>query len=142
MNKKQKVIFICTGNSCRSQIAEGFLRSITGNLFDVYSAGSHPSKVHPNAVSVMRELNIDISEHTSESIDYYINLGINIVITVCDNANQVCPIFPGNVERINWNITDPFRGWKTKKNDLNNFRKTKDIIKEHIIQLINNLEKK
>ena len=142
MNKKQKVIFICTGNSCRSQIAEGFLRSIAGNLFDVYSAGSHPSKVHPNAVSVMRELNIDISEHTSESIDYYINLGINIVITVCDKANQVCPIFPGNVEWIHWNITDPFRGWKTKKNDLNNFRKTRDIIKEHIIQLINNLEKK
>ena len=142
MNKKQKVIFICTGNSCRSQMAEGFLRNIAGNLLDVYSAGSNPSKVHPNAISVMRELNIDISEHTSDGIDCYINKGMNIVITVCDNANQVCPNFPGEVQRTHWSIPDPFRVWKAKKADLNNFRQTRDIIKDHINQFMKNLGKK
>ena len=142
MNKKQKVIFICTGNSCRSQMAEGFLRNIAGNLFDVYSAGSNPSKVHPNAISVMKELNIDISEHTSDSIDCYIDIGMDIVITVCDNANKVCPNFLGEVQRTHWSISDPFRGWKADNSDLNNFRKTRDIIKDYINQFIKNLEKK
>lgn len=142
MNKKQKVIFICTGNSCRSQMAEGFLKNIAGEVFDVYSAGSHPSKVHPNAITVMKELNIDISEHTSDNIDCYINMGINIVITVCDHANQLCPNFPEQIEKVHWSIEDPFQGWTTNKVDLNNFRITRDKIKKHINQFINNLEKK
>jgi len=142
MNKKQKVIFICTGNSCRSQMAEGFLKNIAGEVFDVYSAGSHPSKVHPNAITVMKELNIDISEHTSDNIDCYINMGINIVITVCDHANQLCPNFQEQIEKLHWSIEDPFQGWTTNKVDLNNFRITRDKIKKHINQFINNLEKK
>ena len=82
VQKKQKVIFICTGNSCRSQMAEGFLRNIAGDLLDIYSAGSNPSKIHPNAISVMKELNIDISEHTSDSIDCYINTFIMLFFII------------------------------------------------------------
>lgn len=140
LKKKQKVIFICTGNSCRSQMAEGFLKSFPNNNYDVYSAGSHPSKVHPNAISVMKELDIDISSHTSESIDSYINMGINIVITVCDNAKQVCPVFPGELNRLHWSIEDPFRGWKTNSIQLNNFRKVRDKIKNYVKNFINNRE--
>ena len=128
MEKRQKVLFVCTGNSCRSQIAEGLLRHLANGRFDVYSAGSHPTRVHPNAITVMKELNIDISNHTSDSIHQYLDEGIDIVITVCDNADQVCPIFPGNVKRLHWSIDDPFRGWDSDPNHLNNFRNTiKDV---------------
>ena len=109
MNKK-KVIFICTGNACRSQIAEGLLREMSGESFEVYSAGSHPSRLHPASVVVMNEIGIDISHHKSESIDKYINSGIDIAITVCDNANNYCPNFPGNPEQIHWSIEDPYNG--------------------------------
>tara|TARA_B100000427_G_C15475272_1_gene580464 strand:- start:261 stop:689 length:429 start_codon:yes stop_codon:yes gene_type:complete len=142
MDKKQKVIFICTGNSCRSQMAEGFLKNIASNVFEVYSAGSNPSEVNPNAIATMQELNIDISEHTSDSIDCYINMGINIVITVCDHANQICPNFPGKVEKIHWSIEDPFQGWEINNANLKNFRRTRDKIKYHIDEFINNLERK
>jgi len=123
MSKKQKVLFVCTGNSCRSQIAEGLLREIASERFDVFSCGSHPSRVHPNAIAVMEEWGIDISNHTSDAIDDYLNEGINIVITVCDNANQACPVFPGDIQRIHWSIDDPFRGWNS--NLLDNFRETR-----------------
>ena len=140
LKKKEKVIFICTGNSCRSQMAEGFLKSFPNNDYDVYSAGSHPSKVNPNAITVMKELDIDISSHTSDSIDSYIDIGIDIVITVCDNAKQVCPVFPGEINRLHWSIEDPFRGWKINSNQLNNFRKVRDKIKNHVKNFINNRE--
>ena len=84
MEKRQKVLFVCTGNSCRSQIAEGLLRHLAPDQFEAYSAGSHPSKVHPNAITVMKELSIDISDHTSDSISQYLDKHIDIVITVCD----------------------------------------------------------
>jgi len=140
LKKKEKVIFICTGNSCRSQMAEGFLKSFPNNDYDVYSAGSHPSKVNPNAITVMKELDIDISSHTSDSIDSYIDIGIDIVITVCDNAKQVCPVFPGEINRLHWSIEDPFRGWKINSNQLNNFRKVRDKIKNYVKNFINNRE--
>ena len=140
MKKQQKVIFICTGNSSRSQIAEGFLKNLPNNDYHVYSAGSHPSKVHPNAIAVMKELDIDISEHTSDSIDSYISMGIDIVITVCENAKQVCPVFPGELVRLHWNIEDPFKGWKTNSIQLNNFRKVRDKIKSHVENFIKNRE--
>jgi arsenate reductase len=130
MSKKQKVLFVCTGNSCRSQIAEGLLREIASERFDVFSCGSHPSRVHPNAIAVMEEWGIDISNHTSDAIDDYLNEGINIVITVCDNANQACPVFPGDIQRIHWSIDDPFRGWNS--NLLDNFRETRQELKERL----------
>ena len=140
LKKKEKVIFICTGNSCRSQMAEGFLKSFPYNNYDVYSAGSHPSKVHPNAITVMKEFDIDISGHTSDSIDSYINIGIDIVITVCDNAKQVCPVFPSELNPLHWSIEDPFIGWNTNSIQLSNFRKVRVKIKNYVKNFINNRE--
>jgi len=136
MENKQKVLFVCTGNSCRSQIAEGLLRTIADRDFIVFSAGSHPSRVHPNAIEVMKEKKIDISNHTSDSIDQYFETGINILITVCDEATKICPVFPGNVQRIHWNIDDPFRGWDSGEAHLNNFRKTRDELEDRIQKFI------
>jgi len=136
MENKKKVLFVCTGNSCRSQIAEGLLRTIADRDFIVFSAGSHPSRVHPNAIEVMKERKIDISNHTSDSIDQYFETGINIVITVCDEATKICPVFPGDVQRIHWSIDDPFRGWDSGEAHLNNFRKTRDELEDRIQKFI------
>ncbi|MBT3216856.1 MAG: arsenate reductase ArsC [Candidatus Marinimicrobia bacterium] len=126
---KEKVIFICTGNSCRSQMAEGLLRDSAGDRFEVYSAGTHPSIVHPNAISVMDEIGIDISGHSSDGIKQYLDLGMDIVITVCDNANQSCPTFPGGAEHIHWSIPDPFLGWKLDQSQLVGFRDCRELLK-------------
>ncbi len=132
MDQKKKVLFVCTGNSCRSQMAEGILRELGGDRYNVYSAGSHPSRVHPMSIEMLAEWGIDISHHTSETIDKYINKGIDIVITVCDNANDVCPVFPGNVERLHWSIDDPFHGWGTEDAFKNRYRETRNEIKSKI----------
>ena len=136
MEKRQKVLFVCTGNSCRSQIAEGLLRHLAPDQFEVYSAGSHPSKVHPNAITVMKELSIDISDHTSDSISQYLDKHIDIVITVCDEANKVCPVFPGDAKRVDWSIADRFQGWDTDPSHLDNFRDTIKDIKDNIIKFL------
>ena len=140
MENKQKVLFICTGNSCRSQIAEGLLKDMANEHFEAFSAGSHPSRVHPNAITVMKENNINISDHTSDSIDQFRDMGINIVITVCDNTNQVCPVFPENVKRIHWSIDDPFRGWDSGESHLKNFRKTRNELRTRIQDFIKEVE--
>ena len=127
---KKKVIFICTGNACRSQMAEGLLRHMAGDKFEVYSAGSHPSRLHPASVAVMEEWEIDITHHTSEPIDNYLDTGIDIAITVCDNAQQSCPTFPGNVELIHWGLEDPYHGWEADPQDLPPYRKTRDELKK------------
>ena len=132
MDKKRKIIFICTGNACRSQIAEGLLRNLASDKFSVFSAGSHPSQVHPMSVAVMEEVGIDISHHTSDPISDYVDHGIDVVITVCDNAKQACPVFPGNVEDIHWSIEDPFNGWDFDPLDLDNFRKVREEINSRI----------
>ena len=136
MVKKQKVLFVCTGNSCRSQIAEGLLRDMTDDQFDVFSCGTHPSRVHPNATAVMEEWGIDISNHTSDDINDYLDKGINIVISVCDHANKLCPIFPGDVQRIHWSVDDPFRGWNQNESQLENFRETRQDLKIRIQKLL------
>ena len=132
MLNKKKVLFICTGNACRSQIAHGLLRDMAPDQFDVFSAGSHPSRVHPMSIAIMEEVGIDISQHTSDYVDDYLDVGINTVITVCDNANQVCPTFPGDVERIHWSIDDPFRGWNFNANQLDSFRETRRDIRRRL----------
>lgn len=134
--EKSKVLFVCTGNSCRSQIAEGILRDAAGDEFDAYSAGSHPSHVHPMAIKVMSEWGIDISKHTSDSIDYFLDKRIDIVITVCDHANQICPTFPGDVERLHWSIKDPFSGWDVKDEYLDAFRETRKTVCVHIEEFL------
>ena len=133
---KPKVLFICTGNSCRSQIAEGLLIDKAGNQFEVFSAGSHPSRVNVAAIKVMDEWGIDISKHSSDPIDLYLDKGIDIVITVCDLANKVCPTFPGDVERLHWSIEDPFSGWDFSDESLDTFRETRATINERIDEFL------
>ena len=133
---KKKVIFICTGNACRSQMAEGLLRHMAGDKFEVYSAGSHPSRLHPASVAVMAEWGIDIARHTAEPIDDYLETGIDIAITVCDNAQQSCPTFPGNVEQIHWGLDDPYHGWGADPEDLPPYRETRDELKKRIEEFL------
>lgn len=113
-------------------MAHGILKDLAGDRFEVFSAGSHPSRVHPASIIVMDEWGVDISHHTSDLIDDYINTGIDIAITVCDNAQKACPTFPGDVERIHWSIDDPFHGWDTKEEFLPRYRETRDELKERI----------
>ena len=136
MSIKKKVLFICTGNACRSQIAQGLLQELAGDQFEVFSAGSHPSQVHPMSIKVMEEIGIDISDHTSDHVADYLNHGINIAITVCDNANQACPTFPLNVKRIHWGIDDPFRGWNFDANQMDAFRDTRTEIQGKILEFL------
>ena len=103
----ERVLILCTGNSARSQMAEGLLRDMAGDRFEVVSAGVAPSSVRPEAIEVMREIGIDISGHRPKSIDEFTGQQFDYVITVCDNANQECPMFPGKFQRIHWSIDDP-----------------------------------
>src|SRR6266850_6281701 len=107
MSDRIRVLILCTGNSARSQMAEGLLRQGGGEAFTVESAGIEPSFVRPEAIEVMREIGIDISAHRSKSIDEFTTQPFDYVITVCDNAKQNCPIFPGRALRIHWSIDDP-----------------------------------
>jgi len=136
MSKKKNIIFICTGNACRSQIAHGLLQNLAKDRFNVFSAGSHPSRVHLMSIKVMEEIGIDISHHKSDHIDEYLDKGIDIVITVCDNAKELCPVFPGNVERFHWSIDDPFRGWDYNENQMESFRVTREEIKARILDFL------
>lgn len=127
---KPKVLVLCTGNSCRSHMAEGILRTAAGDLFDVYSAGSNPAGyVHPNAIEVMGEIGIDLSGHSSKSLDQYLDAGIDTVITVCGNANEACPVFPGLVNRYHWGFEDPAHATGTEEEVLEAFRAIRDQIK-------------
>ncbi|MDB2350778.1 arsenate reductase ArsC [Candidatus Marinimicrobia bacterium] len=132
----KRIIFICTGNSCRSQIAEGLMRDSAGENFDVLSAGTHPSKVHPAAIRVMKEWSIDIQNQKSESINNYLEKNIEIIITVCEKANQTCPSFPNRKSRIHWNIKDPFHSWDSEERDLAPYRIARNEIKKKINNLL------
>jgi len=123
-------------------MAEGLLRHMAGNKFEVYSAGSHPSRLHPASVAVMAEWNIDITHHTSEPINDYLETGIDIVITVCDNAQQICPTFPGNVKRIHWGLDDPYHGWGAEPEDLLPYREIRDELKDRIKVFLTEQNKK
>ncbi|MFH1874204.1 MAG: arsenate reductase ArsC [Pseudomonadota bacterium] len=103
---KKRVLFLCTGNSCRSQIAEGLLRHLAGNKYEVFSAGINPTVVNPHAIEVMKEIGIDISSYRSKSVDEFKNASFDFVITVCNNAKESCPYFAGS-KMIHWNIEDP-----------------------------------
>ena len=107
MPDKKRVLILCTGNSARSQMAEGLLRHDAGDRFEVFSAGTRPSQVRPEAITVMRELGIDISDHRSKSVDEFANQSFDYVLTVCDNAKESCPIFPGQAIRIHQSFEDP-----------------------------------
>lgn len=129
-NTKPTVLILCTGNSCRSHMAEGILRHAAGDLFDVQSAGSNPAGyVHPKAIEVMKEIGIDISGHTSKHMNDFLNRNVTTVITVCGNADQACPMFPGQVNRYHWGFDDPAHAKGTDEEVLAAFRDARDRIK-------------
>jgi arsenate reductase len=127
---KPNVLILCTGNSCRSHLAEGVLRQAAGDLVDVHSAGSKPAGyVHPKAIEVMKEIGIDISGHTSKHMREFLDKKITTVITVCGNADQACPMFPGQVNRYHWGFDDPAHAKGTDDEVLAVFRRVRDQIK-------------
>jgi arsenate reductase len=128
MTGRKRVLILCTGNSARSQMAEGLLRHLAGDRFDVASAGVAPTHVRPEAITVIRELGIDISHHRSKSIDEFTGQAFDYVITVCDNANEQCPIFPSNTKRIHWSFADPAAAEGDDEARLAVFRRVRDEI--------------
>lgn len=126
---KPTILILCTGNSCRSHIAEGILRDAAGDLLDVRSAGSNPAGyVHPKAIEVMKEIGIDISTHTSKHMNDFLDGRVDIVVTVCGNADQACPMFPGQVKRYHWGFDDPAHAVGTEEEILAEFRRVRDQI--------------
>lgn len=128
MNIPPRVLVLCTGNSARSQMAEGLLRHKGGTRYQVFSAGTHPSVVNPLAIEAMREVAIDISHHRSKSVDEFAEEKFDYVITVCDNANKNCPVFPGQAKRIHWSFDDPAAASGSKEERLSVFRRVRDEI--------------
>lgn len=128
MNKR--ILILCTGNSCRSQVAEGFLKSFDSKL-EVYSAGTNPSKqVHPKAIQVMKEVGIDLSQNYPKMVDKFLNESFDFVITVCDNAKETCPVFIGKVgKQLHIGFEDPADATGTEEEILNTFRRIRDEIK-------------
>lgn len=104
---KKTVLFLCTGNSCRSQMAEGLLRHLAGDRFEVASAGTHPAGLNPDAVKVMKEIGIDISRHRSKRLDEFLSQRFDHVITVCDRAKETCPLFSSAASLLHWSLDDP-----------------------------------
>ena len=127
---KPTVLILCTGNSCRSHLAEGILHAAAGDLLNVQSAGSKPAGyVHPLAVQVMREVSIDIGGHRSKPLTEFLQQPVETVITVCGNADQVCPVFPGQVNRHHWGFDDPAHAKGTDEEILGEFRRVRDQIR-------------
>jgi len=127
---KPAVLILCTGNSCRSHLAEGILRHAAGDLLEVHSAGSNPSGyVHPKAIQVMKEIGIDISGHSSKHMNEFLDRKVETVITVCGNADQACPMFPGQVNRYHWGFDDPAHAGGTNEEKLAVFRRVRDEIR-------------
>ena len=126
---KPSILILCTGNSCRSHMAEGILRAAAGDFIDVHSAGSNPAGyVHPQAIATMAEIGIDISAHTSKHMNDFLERKINTVITVCGKADQACPMFPGQVHRYHWGFDDPAHAKGTEEEIRNAFRRVRDQI--------------
>jgi len=128
----KKVLFLCTGNSARSQMAEGFLRHMAGDRFEVLSAGVKPTVVNPLAIKAMAEIGIDISRHRSKSVMEFIDQSFDYVITVCGNAQKTCPVFPGEHEKIHWDLEDPALAQGSEEDKLKVFRKVRDEIGKNI----------
>ena len=140
-NKKTKILFLCTGNSCRSQMAEGWAEFLKGHCIDAYSAGITPCYVHPKAILVMAEAGVDISNHSSKHIDDLVGLEFDYVITLCDSANEHCPTLPGQTKHIHRPFKDPIDVMGTNEDIMNSFRKTRDQIRDFVEKLPNSLKK-
>lgn len=134
----KKVLVLCTGNSCRSQIAEAYLRHFAGEKAAIYSAGVETHGVNPRAISTMKEDGIDISQHTSNHIDEYFNIDFDVVITVCDNAKERCPFFPTKAKKFHQNFPDPAKATGTEDEILEQFREVRQMIKSYSQQFVTN----
>lgn len=131
-----RILVLCTGNSCRSQMAEGYLRHFADPDIDVYSAGIETHGVNPRAVAVMKEDGIDISHHTSNHVDEYRELAFDHVITVCDNAREACPFFPATVQQHHNSFKDPAQATGSEEEVLSAFRSVRDEIKQYCHEFI------
>ena len=134
----KNILVLCTGNSCRSQIAEGYLRHFAGDNAKVFSAGIETHGVNPRAIATMKEDGIDISQHTSNNIDEYLSIDFDFVITVCDNAKERCPIFPTRAKRFHHNFSDPAKATGTEEEIMEQFRQVRQTIKNYTQKFIDN----
>ncbi len=128
----RRVLFLCTHNSARSQMAEGLLRHLAGDRFEAYSAGTEATHVWPLAIRAMAELGIDIAGQKSKTLDRYLGEPFDTVITVCDQANEACPVFVGARERLHWSFPDPSRAMGTEEEQLAAYRAVRDAVRERI----------
>ena len=133
---KKKILVLCTGNSCRSQIAEGYLRHFADDKADVYSAGVETHGVNPKAIATMKEDGNDISNHTSNNIDEYYGIDFDFVITVCDNAKERCPFFPTKAKKFHQNFPDPAKATGTEEEIIEQFRQVRQQIKDYCRQFV------
>ena len=131
---RARVLFLCTHNSARSQMAEGLLRDLAGGRFEAHSAGTEATLVRPLAIRAMDEIGIDITDQESKTLDRYLKERFDYVITVCDEANEACPFFPGAKNRLHWSLEDPSRAEGTEEERLGVFRKVRDEIRGRIKQ--------
>ena len=137
---KPRVLILCTGNSARSQMAEGLLRHEAGDRFEVFSAGTRPSHDRPEAIAVMAEIGLDISGHRSKSVDEFVGRDLDFVITVCDNAKETCPVFPAAVQRLHWPFEDPAAVEGSEEARKAAFRRTRDRIHGRIMVFLDGNE--
>ncbi|MBW7676597.1 arsenate reductase ArsC [Chryseobacterium chendengshani] len=133
---KKKILVLCTGNSCRSQIAHGFLKTFAESKAEVYSAGIETHGVNPKAIATMKEAGIDISDHTSNAIDEYKNIDFDFVITVCDNAKESCPYFPTTAKKFHYNFSDPAKASGTTDEIKEQFSIVREEIKKYCKEFI------
>jgi arsenate reductase (thioredoxin) len=134
--KTKKILVLCTGNSCRSQIAHGYLQYFAGNKAEVYSAGVETHGVNPKAIAVMAEDGIDISQHTSNNVLEYKVIDFDYVITVCDNAKERCPVFPGTAKKFHHNFPDPAKASGTPEEVMQAFRNVREMIKKYCEEFV------
>ena len=134
--EKKKILVLCTGNSCRSQIAEGYIRYFAKDKAEVYSAGVEIHGVNPKAIETMKEDGIDISHHTSNNMEEYRDIDFDFVITVCDYAKERCPFFPSNAQKFHHNFPDPAKATGTEEEILQEFRKVRQLIKNYCQQFV------
>jgi arsenate reductase (thioredoxin) len=137
----KRVLILCTGNSARSQMAEGLLRHGAGDRLEIFSAGTRPTTVRPEAIAALAELGIDISGHRSKSVDEFAGQPFDVVITVCETANEACPVFPAGTQRIHWSLEDPAAVQGSDEERLAAFRRIRDQIHERLKSFAATLER-
>ena len=133
----KKILVLCTGNSCRSQIAEGYLRHFAGDKAEIYSAGIETHGVNPKAIEIMKRDGIDISAHTSNNVNEYLDIDFDYVLTVCDNAKESCPYFPTNAVKMHYNFPDPAKATGSAEEVMEQFREVREMIRKYAQNFVN-----